>query len=244
MSFDWISGTVSLAWLTAGYFSICVNILELCSRMPLLHGNRLSLSSLASSFVEGDRTASGLGLSLPNRFSQDWGKPLLSIPLSAPGIRGFPVVLVGTGTSLNSIMSSEDCSFWSFQVVLSWPWVISSQAYASHYSRELSRGARQVSSALSPCSTLFWYPALWSLTTLASLDLQLHLLNSERTLGAAWVPLPGRSPHGRESYRSPPVSSLSSIMVFLSLGFWLFFFFYLSNHWPIYLFFELFIVGV
>lgn len=155
ISFDWMSDIVSLAWLTAGYFSTCVTILELCSGMPLLHGNRLSLLSLASSFVEGDRTASGLGLSLPNRFSQDWDKPLLSIPLNAPGIRGFPVVLVGTGTILNSVMSSEDCSFWSFQVVLSWPWVTSSQAYASHCSREPSRGARQISSALSPCSPLF-----------------------------------------------------------------------------------------
>ena len=55
ISFDWMSDIVNLAWLTPGYFSICVNILELCSGMQLLHGDRLRLSSLTLSFVEGNR---------------------------------------------------------------------------------------------------------------------------------------------------------------------------------------------
>ena len=67
--------------------------------------------------------------------------------------------------------------------------------------QSLLKGALMGSSANLPCTfsvqpSLFWYLALWSLTILAALDLQLHLLNSERTLRAAWVPLPGRSHTG------------------------------------------------
>ena len=100
--------------------------------------------------------------------------------------------------------------------------------------QSLLKGALMGSSANLPCTfsvqpSLFWYPALWSLTILAALDLLLHLLNSERTLGAAWVPPPWMLPHWRESYRSPPVSSLSSIMVFLSLGCFFFFNFVITD---------------
>ena len=78
MSFDWISGTVSLAWLTAGYFSICVNILELCSRMPLLHGNTMRAieQQIAMAHRHGLKV-----LLIPSRFAGRLaGAPFMSSP--------------------------------------------------------------------------------------------------------------------------------------------------------------------